>query len=351
MNPSFLLYGSNGYTGRLIARHAVGHGLRPILAGRNREEIEAQAAELELPHRVASLDDPAALDAALGEVSVVLHCAGPFAHTFRSMADACLRTGTHYLDITGEIEVFEALAARDAEAREAGIMLLPGAGFDVVPSDCLAAHLKRRLPSATRLALAFEGLGGVSRGTVATMVENIGRGGAVRRDGILTSVPAAWKTRVVDFGDGPVSVTTLPWGDVATAYRSTGIPNIEVYTRVPRAARRMMIASRYLHGLLGAPPVQRLLKRAVRSRVPGPGESERARGSTRLWGEVRDDAGNRAVSRMRGPEGYSFTMLTAIAAVKRVLAGQAPAGFQTPSLAYGADFVLEIPEVVREDTT
>ncbi len=350
MTASFLLYGANGYTGRLIARHAVERGLRPLLAGRDAEAVQALAAELDLPHTAFALDDSRALEAALSDVPLVLHCAGPFAHTMRPMADACLRTRTHYLDITGEIGVFEALAARSREAETASVMLLPGAGFDVVPSDCLAAHLKRRLPAATHLALAFEGLGGgLSRGTATTMVENLGRGGAVRRNGRIQPVPTAWKTRRIDFGDGPVSTTTIPWGDVSTAYFSTGIPNIEVYTRVGRWPRRTMIASRQLGWLLGSAPVQRLLKRVVQRGAPGPSDAQRARGASRLWGEVMDGAGARAVSRLRTPEGYTLTALTAVAAAEKALAEQAPLGFQTPSLAFGADWILEIPGVTRED--
>ena len=350
MTGSFLLYGSNGYTGRLIAQRATERGLRPVLAGRNAEAVGAQAVELSLPHRAFALDDRQALEDALAEVPLVLHCAGPFAHTSRPVADACLRTGTHYLDITGEIPVFEALAARGREAAAAGVMLLPGVGFDVVPSDCLAAHLKRRLPSANHLVLAFEGLGGgISRGTATTMVENLGRGGAVRRDGTIQPVPAAWMTRRVDFGHGPVSVTTIPWGDVSTAYYSTGIPNIEVYTRTGRWGNRALVASRHLGWLLGSAPVQRLLKGAIQRGQPGPSDEERARGESRLWGEVADEQGRRAAARLRTPEGYTLTALTAVAAVEKVLEGQAPTGFQTPSLAFGPDFILGVGGVVRED--
>jgi short subunit dehydrogenase-like uncharacterized protein len=346
---SFLIYGSNGYTGRLIARHAVERGLRPVLAGRNSAEVGQQAAELGLAHRAFSLDDRAALDDALAEVPLVLHCAGPFSRTARPMVDACIRTRTQYLDITGEIEVFERLAARSAEAAAAEVMLLPGVGFDVVPSDCLAAHLKRRLPSATHLALAFQGMGGVSRGTARTMMENLGRGGAVRRDGRITPVPAAWRTREVDFGRGPRRVTTIPWGDVSTAFYSTGIPNVEVYTVVPASARRMLRLSRYLRPLLQSAPAQRLLRGVVDRRAPGPSEEAREKGGVRLWGEVRDAAGGRAVSRLVGPEGYTLTALAAVAAAERVLAGGAKPGFQTPSLAFGADFALELDGVLRED--
>ncbi len=345
-----LIYGANGYTGALIARLAVARGLRPILAGRSRAALAAVAAPLGLEERVFALEDVAALDAGLADAQLVLHCAGPFAHTAQLMADACFRTHTHYLDITGEIAVFEALAARDAEARAAGIMVLPGAGFDVVPSDCLAAHLKRRLPSATSLALAFQTFGGVSRGTANTAIENVARGGMVRRAGTLVTVPAAHKTRVIDLGRGAVTASTIPWGDVSTAFHSTGIPNIEVYTVLSATTRRLMAASTYLRPMLGSYAAQRLLKRLVRGQPPGPSDDERARGMSLLWGEVVDDQGARCVSRVRAPEAYTLTALTALAIAEKMLTGQAPAGFQTPSRAYGADLILEIPGVMREDS-
>jgi short subunit dehydrogenase-like uncharacterized protein len=351
-NGEFLLYGSNGYTGRLIVERALAAGVRPLLAGRNAEEVGRQAREHGLAHRAFPLDDTAALEAALREVPVVLHAAGPFSRTAIPMVEACLRTGTHYLDITGELEIFEAMAARAARAREAGVMLLPGAGFDVVPTDCLAAHLRARLPSATRLRLAFQALGGgISRGTATTMVENAGRGGAVRRGGRITRVPAAWRTRTVDFGFGtrPTRVTTIPWGDVSTAYHSTGIGDVEVYTRVGAAQRRAMVASRYLGWLLESAPVQRFLRARIRAAPAGPDDVRRERSVSLVWGEVEDADGRRAVSRMRMPEGYTLTAMTAVAAVQKVLGGAAPAGFQTPSTAYGAEWIMEMEGVERED--
>ncbi|WP_420127135.1 saccharopine dehydrogenase family protein [Longimicrobium sp.] len=349
MAADFLLYGSYGYTGRLIAERARELGLSPLLAGRDARQLEAQAAELGLPHRAFALDDAAALDAALGETPVVLHAAGPFSRTARPMVEACLRTGAHYLDITGEIGVFEMAAAQDAKARAAGVMLLPGAGFDVVPSDCLAAHLKRRLPSATSLTLAFMGTGGVSRGTLTTMAESAGEGGAVRRGGRITRVPAAYRSMEVDFGRGPVTVTTIPWGDVSTAYHSTGIPDIQVYTRVPRRQVRMMRATRRLGWLLGSAPVQRMMKRSIARGPAGPTPEQRARGLSLLWGMAVDADGRAAVSRLRTPEGYTLTARTSVEAVRRVLAGEAPAGFQTPSRAYGPDWILQFDGVQRED--
>lgn len=349
MSSNFLLYGANGYTGKLIAHLASERGLRPILAGRDRATIESLAKELNLEHRVFALDDRRAMAEALSEVAVVLHCAGPFSRTSKPMADACLKTKTHYLDITGEATVIESLAARDGEAKAAGVMLLPCVGFDVVPSDCLAAHLKRRLPEATKLALAIQGMGRISRGTATTMIENINRGGLIRRDGKLTGVPAAWKTREIDFGRGDVTATTIPWGDVASAFYSTGIPNIVVYAAIPKGVRRLMKLSRAFGWLLGSAAVQGFLKKRIKAQPPGPSVAERERGKSFVWGEVLDDSGRRAVSRLSGPEGYKLTALTALAIVGHVLAGNFSTGFQTPSKAYGADLILEIEGVVRED--
>jgi short subunit dehydrogenase-like uncharacterized protein len=349
MPSTFLLYGATGYTGSLTARTAVQRGLKPILAGRDPTKVNALADELGLAWRAFPLEDGAALNLALREVPVVLHCAGPYSRTYKPMVDACLRTGTHYLDITGELMEHEALAGRDAEARAAGVMLLPSVGFDVVPSDCLAAHLKRRLPSATHLTLAFQSFGGASRGTMISTLDAADRPGMVRQEGKLVPVPAAWKTRLLDFGQGPVSCTTLPWGDLATAYRSTGIPNIETYIALPAAQRRTMKSMRYLGWLLGSKPGKAALMRMAQALPAGPSDAERAAGYSLLWGEVSDDAGKRAVARMRTPHSYTLTALASLAVVERVLAGDAPAGYQTPAKAYGADFVLEIEEVMRTD--
>ncbi|HSD28720.1 MAG TPA: saccharopine dehydrogenase NADP-binding domain-containing protein, partial [Vicinamibacteria bacterium] len=245
MTGPWLLYGANGYTGELVARRAVARGHRPVLGGRRADAVCALAEELQLERRLFGLDDPARVDDALGGMSVVLHCAGPFSRTAKPMAEACLRTRTHYLDITGEVGVFEELAARDAEARAARVMLLPGCGFEVVPSDCLAVHLKSRLPGARRLALAYAASGGVSRGTARTAIEGLGRGGLVRRGGALSAVPSASKTRRIDFGDGPRAAITLPLGDIVTAWHSTGIPDIEVYFAAPPGLRALAVAARY----------------------------------------------------------------------------------------------------------
>jgi len=346
---SFLLYGANGYTGRLIAREARARGLSPTLAGRNTVEIETLARELGFEHRIVSLDDPAALERAINGHGAVLHAAGPFSHTAGPMVEACLRQGVHYLDITGEIGVFESMAARDETAKARNITLLPGVGFDVVPTDCLALHLKQRLPGATSLVLAFQAWGGISRGTALTTLDRLGQPGMVRKGGVLTPVPLGYRVRHVDFGNGPRMVVTIPWGDVATAWYSTGIPDVEVYLSVPPAALRSLRISRTIAPLLKLRPVKALLGWTIRNRAPGPSDAARAKGGTVVMGLVEDGEGGKAVARWKGPDGYTFTAHAALNAVTRVLEGGIPTGFQTPSRAFGAAFSLQVPGTSRED--
>jgi short subunit dehydrogenase-like uncharacterized protein len=349
MTGPWLLYGANGYTGELMARLAVSRGHHPILAGRHADLVCTLADELGLQRRLFDLEDAARVDEGLEGMTLVLHCAGPFSRTSRPMADACLRTGTHYLDITGEVEVFETLAARDEEAASAGVTLLPGVGFDVVPTDCLALHLHGRLPGARRLALGFESPGPVSRGTALTALEGLHRGGLVRRGGVLTPVPVAWRTRTIDFGAGPRRAVTIPWGDVSTAWRSTGIPDVEVYMAAGLGFRLLSRVSRWLGPLLASGAVKDLLRRQIRARPPGPSPAERRRGRAFVWGEVEDEAGRRLVSRLVTPEAYTLTARSALAAVERVLTGEAAPGYQTPASAFGADFVLGIEGASRRD--
>jgi len=349
MPSTFLLYGATGFVGEATARLAVQQGLTPILAGRNAAKVESLAAELGVDFRIFDLSNPTAIDRAFAGVTVILHCAGPYLHTSKPVVDACLRSGVHYLDLTGEIPVYEAIAARDSEAKTRGVMLLPGAGFDVVPTDCLALYLKQRLPSATRLTIAFQGdgPGGLPPGTQRTSIEMIPYGSRVRRNGRLEPPDQEWKTRLVDFGKGPVRVTNLPWGDVFTAYCSTGIPNIEDYTALPETIRRLAPALKYLRPLFKLGLVRGLLKRAV---TRGPSAERRARTRTHVWGEVEDDQGRRAAARLHGPEaGVEWTARAALATVRKVLGGSFTPGFQTPALAYGADFALECEGVTRED--
>src|SRR5688572_7611399 len=348
---NFLIYGSYGYTGQLIVELATKDGLRPILAGRDENRLRAQARKHNLEYRAFSLDGTSKLDSALNEVDAVLHCAGPFVHTFRQMAEACLRTKKHYVDISGEILGFEALAALDAQAKEAGIMLLPGGGFDVVPSDCLAAHVKQRLPRATRFRLFIRGVGaGVSRGTAKSAIENMHRQGMIRRDGKLVKVPPAWQILEQDFGRGPVIVVSVGWGDVSTAYHSTGIPNIETYFALPKIAISSMKFMRVIGPLMYNRVVKNILKTLINIFLaPGPNDEKRTKGLSTMIGEATDNNGKRAVSKLQTPEAYNCTALATVEFMNRILHDDHKHGFETACLAYHADFILEFDGVRRED--
>jgi short subunit dehydrogenase-like uncharacterized protein len=344
-----LIYGSYGYTGDLIARQAAAAGAEPTLAGRNRTKVQHQAAELDLPGRAFDLEeDDVAAELKAADADAVLHCAGPFVDTHRPMVEACIETGTHYLDITGEIEVFESIASMDERATDAGVQLMPGVGFDVVPTDCLAAHLARRLPDATDLRLGFQAQGGLSPGTAATAVNSMGEGGAVRRDGTIRSVGSAYDSRRIDFGRGTTGAVTIPWGDVSTAYHTTGIENVTVYTAVPGIGRLVLRSADLFAPVFDLPGVTDTVQSLVEATVSGPDAETREHTNCFVWGEA-SNGDQRVVSRLVTPNTYTLTVDAALLVARRVLDGDWEAGFGTPGGVYGPDLVLAVDGVERTD--
>ncbi|MEM0998930.1 MAG: saccharopine dehydrogenase NADP-binding domain-containing protein [Bacteroidota bacterium] len=333
---SIILYGSYGYTGKLIAELAAEKGVPLILSGRNPEKVKAIAAATGHPHAAVSLDNATELDALLSRGKVVLHAAGPFVDTYRAMTAACLRTQTHYLDITGEIEVFEGVAQLDRRAQEKGIMLLPGAGFDVVPTDCMAALLKARLPDAQELELAFKSGGGVSRGTATTMVRSMGEPNLIRRQGRITPVRPGKREITIDYGKGPRTAFGIPWGDVSTAYYTTEIPNIATYTVLPPPLGKRLRMSGWMAPLLRTGWFRRRAQKRIDSRPPGPSAETRRKGRSLIWGRVRNASGQEEVHHFTCPEGYSLTAAAALHLAQRAANGDCKVGFQTPAGCYGA---------------
>ena len=345
-----LIYGATGYTGELIAREAVRRGLHPVLAGRNEAMVAALAQELGCDYRIASLDDPGALDRALQGVSVTMHCAGPFAATSAPMVAACLRQRSHYLDITGEIDVLEAVHGRDQAARQAGVVLCPATGFDVVPTDCIAARIKQELPDATYLALGFASRGRPSRGTLKTSIENLARGGRIRSSGHITPVAHAFRERDIDFGEGTLTAVTIPWGDVSTAYWTTGIGNIECYIAMPAASIAKLKRLNTFGGLLRFGPLQGLLKRLVSTAPAGPDAAARAANTMLVWGEAQAPSGDRVTARVRVANGYDVTVHASLAIARHLLDGKpAESGHRTPSQVMGSGFVETLPGSSRID--
>lgn len=339
----WMIYGANGYTGMLVAREAKKQGLTPILAGRNRTAVEKLAGELGFEHRIFDLRNTSAAQAGLKGVSAVAHCAGPFSATSQPMIDACLASRCHYLDITGEIDVFVAAQARHSEAVAAGIVICPGVGFDVIPTDCVAATLKSELPDADRLALGFDTRSGFSPGTAKTSVEGLKMGGKIREKDKIRSVPLAWQSREIDFGNGSKFAVTIPWGDIATAWYTTGIDNIEVFIPMaPSAAARLKKLDK-LRPLLGLPPVQALLKRMAGKRIKGPDADQREKARTYVWGEAQNRAGKKVTARIETSNGYEVTVHGVLMAVRHVLETETAPGYFTPSRLMGARCVERLP--------
>src|SRR6185503_5007209 len=158
-------------------------------------KVAQLAQSLGLEHRAFGLESPAEVAAGLEGMGLVLHCAGPFSATAAPMMDGCLATKVHYLDIPGEIDVLELAQTLTVRAKQAGVVLCPGVGFDVIPTDCVATALKEALPDATHLSLGFETRSGFSPGTAKTAVEGLPQGGRVRRDGKIVSTPPAFVVR------------------------------------------------------------------------------------------------------------------------------------------------------------
>lgn len=348
MSDPLMIYGATGYSGKLLAHAVSGLGLRPVLCGRDHAKLAVLAEPLGLEYRCARLADADGLRAALRDIRVVLHAAGPFSETARPMVDACLYTGTHYLDISAEIRVIEALAGRDAEARKRKIMIMPAVGFDVVPSDCLAAHVSRRLPGAQALAFGVTGFRFISRGSAKTLLEAIDYG-VVRRDGVITPVPLGSLQRQFDYGDGPRPSHNISWGDVASAYYTTGIPTIETYHETTPLLQAILLACRSFGWLLRTAPCQAVLKAQTDLLPEDPSNGADVATQMVIVAEARDAKNRCASARLRTPEAYAFTGTTGSAIARRALQGDLEVGFQTPARVYGADFVLSFAGVSRED--
>lgn len=343
MNMDWMIYGANGYTGELIAREAVRRGHKPFLAGRSKEKIEPLARELGLEARGFSLDDALQAAAQIKGCGLVMHCAGPFSVTAQPMMEACLQAGAHYLDITGEIGVFELAQSLNARAHEAGVVICSGVGFDVIPTDCVAATLKQAMPDATHLALGFDSRSGPSAGTAKTSVEGLAQGGKARENGKIVPVAMAHHVRRIDFGGGEKKAMTIPWGDVSTAYHTTGIPNIEVF--IPASTGMIFGArsSRFIRPLLALPSIQKWLKARIEKTVKGPGEATRSQQPTYVWGEVRNARGDIKTARIRTENVYSLTITGALAVVAHLMQNKPAGGAYTPAKLVGTDLVTRLP--------
>jgi short subunit dehydrogenase-like uncharacterized protein len=344
MQNQFLLYGANGYTGKLIAKLASTYNLQPILAGRTEVNIKPLADELQLPYRIIDLDNKQQLENALSEVKLVLHAAGPYVYTAKQMIEACLQTGVHYIDINGDISVFEMLKKYDAAAKEKNIMVMPGVGFDVVPTDCIALQLKNKMPDALNLKLAFASIGGgLSHGTAITMAGKIGEGGATRENGKIVRKPLGQKGMWVDFGEKKLFVMTIPWGDISTAYTTTGIPNIETYTGIAPKVYRILKFQWAFNWLLRTEFVRNIIRKKIKAKPAGPSDEQRKNSSSLVWGEAGNASGKKITACISCLDGYTLTAHSSLLISKKILEENFKTGYQTPAGCYGENLIMEVP--------
>jgi short subunit dehydrogenase-like uncharacterized protein len=369
MTHTWMIYGANGYTGELIAREAVERGLRPILAGRNKAKIELLARELGLQCRAFSLENiekasnkpspqysniVASLEykgrglvsepGPLNGVKLVLHCAGPFSQTSAPMIKACLAAPCHYLDITGEIAVLEHTLERTQrdQARCMGVVLCSGVGFDVVPTDCVALKLKELLPDATHLSLGFDTDSAASPGTLKTAIESLRKWILCTRDCNIVKIPAAETQREIDFGRGVVPAMAISWGDVASAFHTTRIPNIDTWIPVPGKRTGALKLLNALRPVLGTALVQSALKKLITEFVKGPTAEQRAKSRTWVWGEATNAAGEKKTVRIEIGNVYDVTVDAALKVATHVLESNCDGGSYTPAMLLGSGAVEEL---------
>jgi short subunit dehydrogenase-like uncharacterized protein len=332
----------------LAAELASAKKLDVVLAGRNKDALAALGDRLSLPTRVVGLDDPKRLSEVLKDITCVVHMAGPFATTSPPMLNACLATQTNYIDITGEIEVFEAMWSREDEIKRAGITVVPGAGFDVVPSDCLAGYVAGKLERPVSLIIALRGLESASQGTLRTAIRQVSKPVLCRRAGAIVALDDR-SPRWIDFGSGDEPCVPVSWGDVATAFHSTGVGNITVYFRRTKLLRSVDILGKLFGPLLRSRIGQRGLAAIVRSLPEGPSQSERNGHRGTIWAVAIDCSGRSFKASLSTPDAYDFAANSALEISSRISSLPTPVGLVTPSQAFGADFVLSLPGCSRMD--
>jgi short subunit dehydrogenase-like uncharacterized protein len=348
MSAALVIYGPTGHSGTLVARQTSATR-PPILAGRDPGKLRALADAMGTTWRAAPVDDPEALRRAFAGATVVLNAAGPFSRTAMPVLDACLAVGAHYLDLSGEVLVIEAIARRHRDFTRRRIMAVPAVGYEVVASDCLAATVWARRRDATVLRIATTPAAWASRGSVRTLGEAT-RSSFLRVDGTLREAGLGTPRRTFDFGAGPRPALGLALADLATAYYTTGIPTIETYVEATPLVRAIVASTRALGWLWRTAPGRAWLE-ATADLLPDDPSGGADPSSLRMTvvAEAENPAGEVARARLHTPEAYAFTALAAAAAIDRVLAGDVEPGFQTPARAWGADFARTIPGVVLED--
>jgi short subunit dehydrogenase-like uncharacterized protein len=312
-----LIYGATGYTGTLIAHEAARRGFDFEIAGRSKDKLAALAAELNVPYYVFSVDDLRGWEIGLKGKTALLNIAGPFSETADQAMKAAIEFKVHYIDITAEVDIYRLAETKDIAAKEAGVMVLSGAGL-FATYDPLVVHTAKRVTNPVSLRVAFKYSGGFTPGSVASASNIMNAGILMRKNGNLEKFPDA-KPAAFDFGSGPEEAFPMPLGGVVISYKSTGIPDIEEYFLMAQAA--------------ASPDIKNQT------------DSHESEGSSKMIAEVTGADGNVVRTIAETPGGYMPTIYSAIEIVSRALKGDYKAGFQSPASAYGEELLNALTSV------
>lgn len=348
--PKWLIYGANGYTAQLIIQEALKRGHKPFLTGRSEEKIRPIAQRNGLDYAVLDLSKYDDLKRVFSSVKLVLNAAGPFINTSLPIIKACIDCGIHYTDITGEVSVFQKTFSFDQEAKKRKITLMSGIGFDVIPTDCLAVYVTQHILNPKELELAFIGLNSISPGTMKTMIEMIPYGGLIRKNGKLIRHPIGKGIKEIRFPIGRFSVAPIIWGDLETAYHSTGVPNITTYMGFSFVLIKFLpISIPVLKMLLSNKLLRAAAQKLIELTIKGPDEKAHQKARSYVWAKATNEKGDEKQAWLELPETYIFTAIASVKTIEKIFELQ-PVGSLSPAMAFGPDFVLEIKGVKRYDT-
>jgi short subunit dehydrogenase-like uncharacterized protein len=277
MTRTVALLGASGYTGRLVAAELARRGIDHRLGGRSADRL-AQVPSAGVRH-VVDITEPASLDRFLDGVEVLITCVGPFAQHGMPVVEAAVRTGTPYVDSTGEFSFMSEVYER---FRKVATPVVPACGFDYIPGDLAAAIAVEQLGgTAEEIDVLYRLRGGKpSRGTARSAV------------GALGAASLTPRRIVLDGPDGPMSAVEVPWGEQVTvplhvpgARVRSGIVAPDAFTRAAALAAPVVALTSPL--TRAAAP---LLNKLVDRMKEGPDDETRGKAESLVVAEARAGA-------------------------------------------------------------
>jgi short subunit dehydrogenase-like uncharacterized protein len=344
-----MIYGAYGFTGELVTQAARRLRCELVVGGRDATRLRAIAGSLGITARAFALDDPSRIAEGIADIDILVNAAGPMVATAGPLIAACLDARTHYLDVTGEPSVFIEAHRHDSMARRRGIMIMPGAAFCIIASDCLAADVAALLPHAKYLRLGWSRPALISPGTLRATYNMVRDRVVIRRAGRLVAIPVGRLERDFDYGRGARTSAAVSSADVFTAYLTTGIPNIEGYVEATFAARTAGLLGVRVAAATRATPLRSFFDLALGSWGQRPSSQARKAAQQVLVAEVEDAWRRIRRVGMITSDGYSFTADAIAAVMERMIKGELAVGFQTPGKVYGPGLAYGIAGTRRED--